>query len=30
MSIIYCVIAKYEDVILIEYTTAAGNFPIIT
>ena len=30
MSIIYSVIAKEEDTILVEYTTSAGNFPIIT
>jgi hypothetical protein len=30
MSIIYSIISKDEDTILVEYTTSAGNFPIIT
>jgi len=30
MSIIYSIIAKEEDTILVEYTIAAGNFPVIT
>ena len=29
MSIIYCVVAK-ENTVLVEHTSAAGNFPIIT
>jgi hypothetical protein len=30
MSIIYSIIARDNETILVEYTTAAGNFPIIT
>lgn len=30
MSIIYTVIAREPNVILVEHTNAAGNFPVIT
>ena len=30
MSIIYTVIAREPNIILVEHTNAAGNFPVIT
>ena len=30
MSIVYSLVAKHPDIILVEWTAASGNFPQIT